>query len=75
MLARMENLGVGDANILSALKSIVNFHRNPIIHPGDLIETAEEALSLYAALRAAMGYMLDKLSVQPPPPVITQVHP
>ena len=44
-----------------ALENIKEFHRNPIAHPGEQINSAEECLELVAALRAAMGYMLEAL--------------
>jgi hypothetical protein len=61
MLSSMEQNNVGDVNIRAALKNITVFHRNPIAHPDHHIESGDDALSLYAAIRAAMGYMLDKL--------------
>jgi hypothetical protein len=61
MLSSMEQHALGDVNIRAALKNITVFHRNPIAHPDHHIESGDDALSLYAAIRAAMGYMLDKL--------------
>lgn len=61
LLKSMEDKGVGDKQVLVALTNIKDFHRNPIIHPGQFVEDAEEAFSLVAAIRAAMGYMLDRL--------------
>lgn len=61
MNSSMEQNGVGDSNIRAAIKNIIEFHRNPIAHPDHRIADADEALSLYAAVRACMGYMLDKL--------------
>lgn len=69
MLAKMDKLEVGDANIIAALRNIVNFHRNPIIHPGDEIENEEDAISLYSAIRAAIGYMLPELPASETPVV------
>lgn len=63
MLSSMEQHSVGDVNIKAALKNITVFHRNPIAHPDHHIESGDDALSLYASIRAAMGYMLDKLPV------------
>ena len=62
MVSSMNDNGVGDPNIRAALGNIINFHRNPIAHPDHHIESSDEAISLYAAVRACMGYMLDKLS-------------
>lgn len=82
MLSSMEQHEVGDINIRAALKNIVVFHRNPIAHPDHHIGDSEEALSLYASVRAAIGFMLDKLpnSVTPvpiatPPPAPLAVSP
>lgn len=61
MVSSMEQHEVGDTSIRAALKNIINFHRNPIAHPEHHIATGDEALSLYAAIRACMGYMLDRL--------------
>lgn len=69
MTSSMKQHSVGDTNIIAALDNIREFHRNPIAHPDHSLETDEEALSLYAAIRAAMGYMLDKLPpIAPPAP-------
>jgi hypothetical protein len=61
MVKSMADHAAGDVNIRAALDNIREFHRNPIAHPDQNIETEEQALSLYSAVRAAMGYMLDKL--------------
>lgn len=36
------------------LANIITFHRNPIAHPDQHIESSDEALSLYAAIRVCM---------------------
>lgn len=61
MLRKMEQKSVGDDQIIIALRSITKFHRNPNSHPGHFVDDAEQAFSLVAAIRAAMGYMLDRL--------------
>lgn len=65
MLAHMRDNSLGDDQVRIALDNIKEFHRNPNSHPGDFIDTAEEAFSLVAAIRAAMGYMLDRLPYRP----------
>lgn len=70
MNSSMEQHDVGDSNIRAAIKNIINFHRNPIAHPDHKIADADEALSLYAGIRACMGYMLDKLPVVTLGPVL-----
>ncbi len=61
MLSQMEKDSMGDVQIVTALKSIKDFHRNPNSHPGAFIDSADEAFSLVGALRAVMEYMLAKL--------------
>lgn len=68
---KMRELKCGDKSIISALDNLISFHRNPLIHPQHSIESEDEAISLYAAIRAAMGYMLDKLPDLAPPPIVT----
>lgn len=60
-LKKMETLGVGDRKVLDVLKSLKDLHRNPLMHPEDTIADVDEAISLYAAIRAAIGYMLDRI--------------
>lgn len=70
MTSSMEQHDVGDINIRAALNNIRVFHRNPISHPDQHIGSSDEALGLYAAIRACMGYMLDKLPVVSVGPVL-----
>ena len=70
MVSSMKQHGVGDSNIRAALENIITFHRNPIAHPDHKIADADEALSLYAAVRACMGYMLDALPLNSQNPSI-----
>ena len=70
MVATMDQNDVGDSNIRAALKNIITFHRNPIAHPDHHVSDSDEALALYAAIRACMGYMLDKL----PEVVVPQIE-
>lgn len=62
-LKKMKDLGVGDSKVLDVLQSIKDLHRNPLMHPEDRIADADEAISLYAAIRAAVGYMLDRIPI------------
>lgn len=61
MLAGMKKAEKGDPNIIAALDAIRQFHRNPLMHPEHTLADIDEALSLYSAIRASIGYMLDKL--------------
>lgn len=57
---------LGDPKVLSVLQSIKDLHRNPIMHPEERIASVDEAISLLAAIRASIGYMLDRISVETP---------
>jgi hypothetical protein len=61
MISSLGQHDLGDANIRAALNNITVFHRNPLAHPDHNISNADEAIALYAAIRAAIGYMLEKL--------------
>lgn len=63
----MKTKNAGDAKVLSVLQSIKDLHRNPIMHPEERIETVDEAISLLSAIRASIGYMLDRISDGEPP--------
>lgn len=67
MVKRMTDDKVGDQNILAGLNNLIVFHRNPVAHPGYHIPDSETTFSLYAAVRAAMGYMLDQLPLSAKP--------
>ncbi|CDO34012.1 hypothetical protein SPHV1_100046 [Novosphingobium sp. KN65.2] len=66
----MADLKVGDPKVIEVLKGLKDLHRNPLMHPDDSIESEDEALSLYAAIRAAIGYMLDRIA-GPTEPAVT----
>lgn len=59
---KMKQLGVGDDKVIAVLKSLKDLHRNPLMHPDESIDSIEEAISLQCAVRAAVGYMLDRIS-------------
>lgn len=69
-LNKLDKLGVGDRKVIDVLRSLKDLHRNPLMHPEDSLGDADEALSLYAAVRAAIGYMLDRI-----PPSVTPTAP
>lgn len=57
----MKEKNAGDKKVISVLQSIKDLHRNPVMHPEQRIETVEEAISLLAAVRSCIGYMLDRI--------------
>ncbi|MCI1143710.1 hypothetical protein MOP88_17680 [Sphingomonas sp. WKB10] len=63
----MKTKKVGDLRVIEVLKGLKDLHRNPLMHPDDSIDTIDEALSLYAAVRAAIGYMIDRITNEPEP--------
>lgn len=63
----MKTQNLGDQKVLEVLQAIKNLHRNPIMHPEARLSSTEEAISLMAAIRAAIGYMLDRINDAPPP--------
>lgn len=44
--------------ILSALRDINNFHRNPVLHPQDSLEDSGDALALLGSVNTTMRHML-----------------
>jgi hypothetical protein len=61
LIEKLKEKKLGKRPIIAALANIIEFHRNPLIHPQDFINDSDEAISLYTAIRSAMGYMLDEL--------------
>ncbi len=54
----MTDKGVGDARVIAALKQLKDLHRNPLMHPEQVLETVDEAISLMGAVRSAVSEML-----------------
>ena len=71
---KMRKWGVGKIPIIAAQENIIEFHRNPLAHPEHFIADAEEAVSLYTSIRAAIGYILPELP-EPPPVIQTVIAP
>jgi hypothetical protein len=66
---KMQNAGVGDPKILSSLEQIAKLHRNPLIHPEDVL-TVTEAMALIGIVRSAVSAML---AVLPDVPLTTSI--
>lgn len=60
-IKKLKELQVGDDKVIALLQSLKDHHRNPLMHPDYAIATTEEAISVYAAVRAGIGYMLDSI--------------
>jgi len=65
-LAELNKLKKGKQSVREHLKSIKDFHRNPLMHPEQSLETVEEAIGLMAAIRCSIGYMLTEIGEAKP---------
>lgn len=70
-LRELNKLEKGKKSIREHLKSIKDFHRNPLMHPEQSLETVDEAISLLAAIRCSIGYMLTEIDLAPQALVLT----
>ena len=60
-LSELDKLDKGKKAIRSHLRSIKDFHRNPLMHPEQSLETVDESIDLLAAIRCSIGYMLSEI--------------
>ncbi len=60
----MTQSGCGDPKILAALKQISDLHRNPLMHPEDVL-TSDDALGIVGIARSAITAMLAVLPLAP----------
>lgn len=68
----LKNNGVKDPKLFGALANLKNFHRNPVLHPDDRLETVDDAISLLGAIQTVLTYMLKEL---PPPQLVLEPSP
>lgn len=64
-LRELSRLGKGRESVRNHLKSIKDFHRNPLMHPEQSLDTIDEAITLLASIRSSIGYMLEEITVEP----------
>lgn len=69
-LDALNKINAGNESVRAHLKSIKDFHRNPLMHPEQTIESVDQAIDLMSAIRCAIGYMLKEI---PDPPTASQV--
>jgi hypothetical protein len=62
-LRELDKRDKGKKSVRSHLRSIKDFHRNPLMHPEQSLESVEEALDLLAAIRSSIGYMMQEIPV------------
>jgi hypothetical protein len=67
IVSELESKGIGDEAIRSSLRDIIRLHRNPTIHPEQSLRDVEEAINLYGAIRAVIGFMLHTIPKQDNP--------
>ena len=70
-LFELNKLNKGKKSVREHLKSIKDFHRNPLMHPEESLESVDEAIDLMAAIRCSIGYMLKEIPMPPPPQLAT----
>jgi hypothetical protein len=54
----MKQGNFGDEHVRAALDHLVKFHRNPLIHPEQNIETLDDAVALMNSIHTAVVQML-----------------
>lgn len=60
-LKKLEEGGFGKKEVIEHLKSIKDFHRNPLMHPDQSLDSVDQAIDLWCAIRCSIGYMLNEI--------------
>lgn len=68
----LKNNQIQDKKLFGALATLKDFHRNPVLHPDDRLDSVEDAISLLGAVRTVIAYMLKAL---PPPALVLEASP
>lgn len=63
-IKQMEDKKAGSAHVLAALKNLKNLHRNELIHPGDILESVEEAIALMNQIHTVVLHMLKEIPIK-----------
>lgn len=61
----MKNAQFKDPKIFGALASLKDFHRNPVLHPDDRLQSVEEAIALLGVCNTVIAYMLNAIRPAP----------
>lgn len=61
-LVEMDKKKVGDQKVKAALRHLKDFHRNPLIHPSDVLDT-DQAIALMNSIHTVMVEMLREIPV------------
>jgi len=62
-LSELDKRKKGKEAVRRHLRSIKDFHRNPLMHPEQSLETVDEAVDLLSAIRCSIGYMLQEIPI------------
>lgn len=60
-IRELDAADAGRKSVRDHLRSIKDFHRNPLMHPEESLNTIDEAIDLMAAIRCSIGYMLAEI--------------
>lgn len=61
ILKKLTDNNWGDPKVRASLENLKNFHRNPIIHPEQSIESIDEAIALMNSIHTAVVQMLKEI--------------
>jgi len=64
-LNEMKQGNFGDENVRAALDHLIKFHRNPLIHPEQNIESADDAIALMNSIHTSIVQMLKVIPADP----------
>jgi hypothetical protein len=64
-LNQMKQSNFGDENVRAALDHLIKFHRNPLIHPEQNIDSADDAIALMNSIHNAVVQMLKVIPADP----------
>jgi hypothetical protein len=64
-LKKLEDEKAGNPKVIATLQQIRDLHRNPLMHPEDIL-TTDDAIALFGIVRSAVTEMLKALPVKPP---------
>lgn len=64
-LKALQDANAGDVKVRSALRDLKDLHRNPLIHPEDSLESADEAIALLGSIHSVVVHMLKAIPTPP----------
>lgn len=73
-LKQLDKLEKGRPAVRSHLRSIKDFHRNPLMHPEQSLSSTDEAIDLLSAIRCSIGYMLQEIPGEANAPLLEHME-